>query len=34
MQLAHLYEFRDRVDKAFDYAKRIGVKLIVGIPEH
>lgn len=22
------------VDKAFDYAKRIGVKLIVGVPEH
>src|SRR5690606_24869016 len=25
---------REDIDKAFDYAKRVGVKLIVGIPQH
>ncbi len=25
---------REDIDKAFDYAKRVGVKLVVGIPQH
>ena len=25
---------KEEVDKAFDYAKRVGVKLIVGVPNH